>query len=250
MKRLALCMLVACGGSSKPAPKPAPEPKPTYTTRVPAPDDEQEDGVELTSSKGHVDEHAVTEGLEPHKADLSACYTSKVGKRRWLGGHVSLQWDIDKAGTVTKVLLAESDLGAWDVEKCLLDIARSASFGKPVGGDAEVALPLDFSAKGKSAVWDEDASLRAVGGQIQKLDECVKPPKNVKLKKPIAMPDDVTVTVYVGPAGAAQSVGFSSKVSEIEDLWAQCAEKQAMSWRLPDPKGQIAKLAVRYRPRS
>ena len=89
-------------------------------------------------------------------------------------------------------------------------------------------------------------SLRAVGGQLTKLEECAKPPKNGKIKS-IVVPDDVVITVYVGAAGAAQSVGFASKASEIDENWAACAEKQAMAWRLPDPRGTVAKLAVRFR---
>jgi hypothetical protein len=53
--------------------------------------------------------------------------------------------------------------------------------------------------------------------------------------------------MYVGPRGKALSVGFSSDKSEITDAWAACAEKAAMTWRLPDPHGMVAKLAIRYR---
>ena len=55
----------------------------------------------------------------------------------------------------------------------------------------------------------------------------------------------VTITLYVGTHGRAQSVGFSSDSTEIDDKWAECATKAAMGWRLPDPKGIVAKLAVR-----
>ena len=61
-------------------------------------------------------------------------------------------------------------------------------------------------------------------------------------------PTNVTVTLYVGPHGKAQSVGFSSPTAEIGDDWAACALKAAATWRLPDPRGQIAKLAIRYKP--
>ena len=65
--------------------------------------------------------------------------------------------------------------------------------------------------------------------------------------KRVVLPSDVVVTVYVGPGGKAQSVGFASAKSEIDDAWAECAEKLAMGWRLTDPRGVIAKLAIRYR---
>ena len=53
--------------------------------------------------------------------------------------------------------------------------------------------------------------------------------------------------VYNLGAGKPQSVGFSSTASEIDDKWAECATKAATAWRLPDPRGQYAKLAIRYR---
>jgi hypothetical protein len=181
-------------------------------------------------------------GIEPHKEGLGDCYMTRVGKRGWLGGHVSIHWEIHRDGTITAVKLAESDLGAWPIEKCLLEIARGATFGKPIGGDADFSIPLDFSSKGRPALWDEDQALKAVGGQLAALDACAKA-KGVKGPAP----EDVTVTLYVGPQGKAQSVGFASPRSVLDETWAECAEKAALAWRLPDPKGAVAKLAVRYR---
>lgn len=256
---LAVVLLVACGGSSPP-PKKA-EPQPLQRTRIPIeePDEDEgpADGVQIQSTKGHMELAAIEAGIEPHKQTLMDCYMSKVGKRKWLGGRVSITWDINKAGEITAVKLAESDLGAWPIEKCLLETARTATFGKPVGGDADFSIPLDFSAKGRLTSWDEDQALRAVGGQLASLDECVNPDAAGKKTKPkkkpngngkrVTLPDDVVVTMYVGPGGKAQSVGFASAKSQIDEAWAECAEKQAMGWRLTDPKGVIAKLAIRYR---
>ena len=241
---LGVVILGACG-STPPAVKPV---EPVHkTTRVPIEESEPDDGVDVIGARGRMDPAVVEVGLEPHKQDLMDCYVSRVGKRKWLGGHVTLHWDINKVGEVTAVKLAESDLGAWAIEKCLLDAARAATFGKPIGGDADFTVPLDFSAKGSSkssaTVWDEEQGQKAVGGQVAKLDECARA-KGVRGGSPA----DVTITVYVGPKGKAQSVGFSSGKTVLDDLWVDCAEKAALAWRLPDPKGTIAKLAVRYRP--
>jgi hypothetical protein len=239
MKWLVLFALVACGGS-KPPPPPPPkaEPPPPVAKRVPIEDSEVEDSqVTVVNAKGHMDKAAVEAGISPHNEELTDCYMKNVKRRRWLGGHVLIHWDIKKDGTVTAVkLMSESDLGAWPIEKCLLEVARSASFDKPIGGDADFSLPLDFSAKGASLPWSEDQALRAVGGQLAKLEAC---------DKKHARPHDVTITLYVGAHGRAQSVGFSSDSTEIDDKWAECATKAAMVWRLPDPKGIVAKLAVR-----
>ena len=195
----------------------------------------------MLNARGRMDQKAVQAGIAPHQSELSDCYMNGYQRRRWLGGHVLIHWDIKRDGTVTSVkLMQESDLGAWPIEKCLLDVARSATFDKPIGGDADFSLPLDFTAKGSVMAWNEDQALRAVGGQLAKLDSCAK-------KERSAPPDEVTITVYVGPHGHAQSVGFSSDKSEITEKWADCALKAVMTWRLPDPRGQVAKLAVRYR---
>jgi hypothetical protein len=233
--------LIACGGKPPPPPPP-PAPPPPKPTRVPVEDDsEPEEGVKIINARGHMEKEAIEAGLEPHQQELMDCYLKKVGRRRWLGGHVKIHWDIKKDGTITAVKLAsESDLGAWPIEKCLIDVARAATFQKPVGGDADFDIPLAFDAKAAVLPWDEDAALRAVGGQLAKLDACGKHDR---------VPDDVTITVYVGPHGKAQSVGFASDRSEIGEKWAACAEKAAMSWRLPDPRGVVAKMAIRYRPR-
>jgi hypothetical protein len=230
----------ACGGKSAPVQKPADPPQPS-AKRVPIEDDSQDndDGVTFVHARGHMEQDAVEAGIAPHKDELADCYTKNVGRRRWLGGHVKIHWDIAKDGTITAVKLAsESDLGAWPIEKCLLEVARAASFDKPVGGDADFDIPLAFSAKGVVLPWDEDQGLKAVGGQLVKLEPCGKTE---------GLPDDVVITLYVGPHGKAMSVGFSSDRSEINEKWAECAEKVALKWRLPDPRGTVAKMAIRYR---
>jgi len=244
VKRAAVAVAVAaaaCGG--KPAKPAAPPHESARAARVPVEDSEPEDGVVVTSSHGHMEPAVVEAGIGPHKEDLGACYTSRVGRRHWLGGHVSIHWDIKRDGTVTAVKLAESDLGAWPIEKCLLDVARAAAFGKPVGGDADFALPLELAATARPEVWGEERLPKTFGTQLAKLDACKKA-KGVKGPAP----QDVTITIYVGPQGKVQSAGFSSPKSVLDEAWADCAEAAALAWRLPDPRGGIAKLPIRYRP--
>ncbi len=266
-----LLFVAGCGGSPPPPPEAPPPPAPKRVTRVPIEtvDDEPEDGVTFVKTKGTISPEAIEAALAPHQQEMMECYTTRIGKRRFLGGDVRLLWSIKADGTVKSVKL-DSSLGAWDIEKCLLDIAWSATFDRPNGGAADFDLPLGFRATRSTAIWDEDMALRAVGGQLALLDECPdrEPPhKKVKAKKrgkkapkptpAVAImpperpeprpPTNVTITMYVGPRGKPQSIGFSSPTSEVGSKWAACAAEVARSWRLPDPRGQIAKLAVRYR---
>lgn len=257
-------LLIGCGGGSPPPPQQVVAPEPKRVTRVPIEneEDEAEDGVTFTKTRGSISAEAIQAALAPHNQAMMDCYTQNVGKRRWLGGHVVLHWDLKADGTVASVKMAESNLGSWAVEKCLLEVAWSATFDKPKGGDADFTLPLDFQPPSGTKIWDDDMALRAVGGQLAALDDCDdfepgkpsknprKAPKHPKADKPVRPerpPSNVTITLYVGPQGKTQSIGFSSSTSEVGEKWAACAEQTAQMWRLPDPRGQIAKLAVRYR---
>ena len=74
-------------------------------TRVAAEEPEPDDGVQVIASKGHMDPRAVDAGIAPHRAALTACYTDHVGKRRWLGGHALLRWEVAADGAIARVLL-------------------------------------------------------------------------------------------------------------------------------------------------
>jgi hypothetical protein len=241
-RSLVLALAIGCGG--KQAPPPAPATTAPVAKRVPIEDTEPDDNVQVVAKRGRMDESAIQAGLAPHADDMTSCYTDHVGRRGWLAGHIVIKWEVSADGEIASVKLSDSDLGAHEIEKCLVDIARSASFGKPIGGPTDFTIPMDFAmTKGrvKVDVWDEDRGLAAVGAkQLAKLDACGKHGETV--------PDDVTITVYAGPSGVTRSVGFASAKSEIGEKWGDCAEKAALAWKIPDAKGPIAKIAVRYRP--
>jgi len=270
MRWAVLLCLLGCGGS-----KPPPEKPEEKKVSLPPPqpeEDEPEDGVTFKKQKGQISQEAIEAGLAPIKEAMTDCYNSRVGKRKWLGGEVNLKWELKADGSVKSVKITASNVGDWAVEKCLLDLAWNATFEKPSGGDADFDLPLTFTPTRITQDWDDDKSLKAIGGQLAQLDDCPEgpkpkgpvkkakkpkkkpPPKKVADKKdekperpePKA-PSNVLVTVYVGPQGKTQAIGFSSPTSEIGNKWAMCAEKIAAAWRLPDPKGAIAKLKITYK---
>lgn len=240
---LLLCV-AACGGSSKPAP--VVEPTPAQPVHDNPADDEDadggDDGMSVAGTKGHMDPKAIEAAVSPHQGELEGCFTSQVGKRRFLGGKVELKWQIGADGALTSVQIAQSDLGAWPVEKCLLDIARGMEFAKPKGGATDFSIPLEFVGKQSSTWWDEDAGTAAVKNHLKDLAKC---------DKSGSPPSDATITAYVGARGKIVSVGFATAqdaglAPEAWDAWADCAEKRISAWQLPDPRGQIAKLAFHY----
>jgi len=228
--------LSACGGSAKPPPAPPP------VTHVEPPSDDDgggSDGLEVTGTRGHMDPEAVQAGVQPHASELETCFTSQVGKHRYLGGKVELKWQVDATGAITSAQIAQSDLGAWPVEKCLLDLARAMTFTKPKGGPTDFSIPFEFSGKQSSLWWSEDAGQAAIKNHLKDLAKC---------DGKGTPPTDATVTVYVGARGKVVSVGFATGQeagldATAWDAWADCAEKRISTWQLPDPRGTVAKLA-------
>lgn len=239
MKHLALVLFVAACGSPKPAPVVAEAPPDNgnpdeVEDEAPSEDDE----LEVVSTRGKIDPDKVTMALQPHAGALEACYSDHVGRRRWLGGGIELRWDVDADGKMTSVRLVQSDLGAWTVEKCVLEIARSLSFGKPKGGKAHITNRFDFSNGSGAVVWTEDQTTAAVNGKLKELAACAKGKTD---------PTNVTVTMYVGTRGKVQSVGFASPTG-FDDAWADCVAGRAMAWALNDPRGKVAKASFVYNP--
>jgi hypothetical protein len=167
-------IVAACGGKNSPAPVVATEPPVEDNGERDATSSEEEDGVEIISTRGKIDPDAVTRAIEPHAAAIEGCYADNVKRRKWLGGGIELRWDVAADGVLAQVRLIRSDLGAWAIEKCVLDIARQLDFGKPKGGKAHVSAPLSFSLGSGAVPWDEDQAVRAVGGKFKELAECAK----------------------------------------------------------------------------
>lgn len=238
-RTLAALLLAACGSNT--APRAAETtPAPAERRIVEEPDDgEEDDGVEILSDRGRVDPDVAAQKIGPHAEALNACYADRLARRRWLGGQVELTWQLAADGSLLGVRVGQSDLGAWPVEKCLLGVARGVSFGKPIGGKADVTFPVSFSAGSAALPWDEDQTVRAVGGKPGELRTCAKAGGGD--------PSNVTITVYVGTRGQVQSVGFAAP-GGVAEAWADCAEAKISAWTLPDPRGKVAKLSFVYHP--
>ncbi len=216
-------LAAACGGSEKPRQEP-PQQQPSKYRKYAA-DEEEPDDVTVTTSRGVLEPDQVHAGMAPHNEALSGCYVHRVAGRRWLGGELVLRWEVDAAGQIVQVHVAESDLGAWPVERCLLEVARQMKFPAPRGGPTDFTVPLAFSSARRAEVWSEEDSALAVADQLTQLGEC-------SAAEP-APPSNVRITLYASSRGPL-SVGFSTSApSGLPEGWAECAEKLALAWRIP-----------------
>jgi TonB family protein len=248
---LILMGLVACGGSEKTASEPS-QPadddderlelgdRPTdRRSAVPdADDDDDEDpNLAVKGLKGRLDSYDIQQGVNRHAAAVANCYNRPAKKQKYLGGKVSFKFVVTREGDVKTVKIDESDLGSWEVESCLLEVARSMTFARPKGGEAEFQVPLEFTGRRRVLWWEEDKTQAEVAEKLVELEAC----------QPV--PSDVWVTLYIGTRGKVLSAGFASKHKQpIADEWATCAAQAIAAWELSDPRGQIAKGFFRFNP--
>ncbi len=237
---------VACGGADKPGaeePDKGPGREKVLAVHDPSIHDDAEeeedgeDGFEVEGLAGHLDPNDIERGIEPHQQDLSTCFFDRAKKNKYLGGNIEMAYKVGRDGAVKAVQMKESSLGAWQVEKCLLTIARSMSFKKPRGnGDADFSVPLDFTPV-RSPLWiSEEAAQSEVAEYLGELEECGRA-------------RSVYVTLYVAARGKVKSVGFASQNGPLGDEWADCAEQKIKAWQLTDPRGKVSKMSFLYNAR-
>jgi hypothetical protein len=184
---------------------------------------------------GRLDDAVVQKAVADAGAAIEACYRDNVGALRYVGGKLVIRAVVGRDGKVSSAQVADGDLGAWPVERCLVDVARRLDFGKPQGGDAEVRIPLEFAARGPVTVMDESDSERELRAGLRALrTACAGGPK------------EATVTAYVAAGGRVTSVGFAAD-AKLGPAWCDCADRRARTWQLTDPRGSAAKLTGRYK---
>ena len=182
--------------------------------------------IKVEGTLGTLDDAAVQAVVEKHAAALETCFTDVAKTLRYVGGPVRLRLRVGLDGKVKRAS-AISELGSWEVEKCLLERARSFQFARPRGGEAEVVLPFEFSAQTTST----SGTIGKVGVVEKTIAHCGR------------RPEGTGVIFYVGPGGKIMSAGFSSDVP-LSESWADCAAASARKARLEDPRGKVVKVVL------
>ena len=145
---------LACGS---PPPKPPVAPaSPTHHRAVnplekPADDDE---GMKVAGLLGSLDPDAIERGVSLQLLSAQDCFERHARRRPYLGGKVVLQYRVATDGQVKRLRISESSLGAYEVERCLLEVMGQASFASPSGGEAEFGYTLIFPERVAVQIWD------------------------------------------------------------------------------------------------
>jgi hypothetical protein len=194
------------------------------------------DDIQISGLKGTIDANAVEKALGRKTRDVAACRSKHIGALGYVGGEVTFFFEIGMDGVPTKVVLEKSQLGHWQMEACILDVARSLKFVRPKGGKAEVRYSMALANNGTDAKdWDADKAKPTLGRKRRALRACRRGGK----------PGSFTLTFYVLPGGSVKTVGVAS-TEPLPAGFAACVAKVVLAQTFEDPLGAVARATYTY----
>ena len=181
------------------APRPRPQPSPD---------------MQMQSELGVIETADVEAVLEGHFDEIRGCYQRAGKAQRYAGGKVTLRFRVGGSGQAEDVLVIESNLGNYGVERCLVDVGRRITFKAPEGNKATTFdYPVEFHSTQELAVLDvnDGAKIeRDISGLLPRLAACGR-----------LATDDVTAIMYIEPNGFPGSVGLSA-ATNLDEAVAGC----------------------------
>ena len=219
-------LLMACSESASPAKTADDEPNETKDHR-------RAGRPSVSSEIGGLDEQKVNAAFESSLSGLERCLNQGSSRVEFLGGSVSFFVKIDLEGKVDGAYLEKSTLGDRDTEKCMLDVLRSRSWPKPVGGEHGLAR--------KGFGFDQQKDVRAPSDYDQEhLDKGLSKIAG-KLASCKSAKGSYEATMYVATDGSVMAAGVTPPSEEGEDA-VDCLVSTLKSASFPSPGSWPAKV--------
>jgi len=200
------------------------------STKLPGSDDR--DGMKIDVAKGALDQRDVDKVLDRQVQSLTPCYEQAGPAQKYAGGDVKLRFFVTSSGEVSNVLVTASDVGNFEVERCLVTEGRKLKFPPPQGGratDFEYALRFQPSGNARVVEWDDGALAHDVAQLSHHLAACGSLGRQ-----------PVRAVVYIQPGGTVGSVGLACG-GPIDVQASTCAVEQIRKWRLRDDRQHIVR---------
>lgn len=232
---LIAALAVACGSADKKTK--------TAKNAQPESSDERRSGglPDISAEIGALDEEAVQKTFNSTQSELMACRNEGARRIEPLGGDVRFYMRIDASGRVAHAHMEESTLGDRATEKCMLDVLRSRSWPKPVGGEngiAQTSAGFDADDVRPPNAWSSDRAMSTVSALTTEIDEC----KN-------GTSGTFTATAYVrqgdGEHGRAVAVGIAPPNEEGEAA-VDCLVEALEAATYEDPGSWVAKVTFEF----
>jgi TonB family protein len=179
--------------------------------------------MKLDNEMGVLETADVEDTLQARFDDVRACYERAGKAREYAGGRVLLHFIVDGTGHAQDVWVAESSLGNYDVERCLVEVGRSVVFPAPSGHKATTFdYPVEFRSTHEMAVLDIDGLKidRDLAAFLPQLAAC----------GPLAK-EPVNAIMYIEPTGFPGSVGLAVAAA-LDETAGQCVVRTIQRWKM------------------
>lgn len=96
----------------------------------------------VVAGKGTLDKDLIRRIVAAHIPDIRACYNQALASDPEAKGRVVLDFTIDESGSVTRSVVASSDMADAQAPECMRAATLRWIFPKPDGGEVEVSYPF------------------------------------------------------------------------------------------------------------
>ncbi len=193
-------------------------PPPAAVVEAAAPERVDPGPSSVESEIGGMNEAAVDARFATLKDPILSCVEQGNARVRVLGGHFQLALRIDRKGGVATAFLRESTLGDRDTERCILDLARAATWPKPVGGEGLAERSFDVDPPAEPVIWEEKKVKHAVGVAAAGFKRCTRGATGTFVATAYVKPNGRVLSAGVAPPSAGDDPAVECIVSAIEKL--------------------------------
>jgi TonB family protein len=166
----------------------------------------------------------IEDTMSAHMDDVRACYRRAGHAQRYAEGKVTLRFSVSGNGTPSDVLVVATDLGNYDVERCLVEVGRRIKFPPPDGKKATTfEYPVEFRSTHGMQVQDLDDSL--------KLDHDIATFIHLLAPCGAVTETGASARFYIEPNGNIGSVGLAAD-SALDEQAGACVVKEMRHWRM------------------
>lgn len=183
---------------------------------------------------GGMNENDVASTFESLQKPILSCVADGASRVSELGGHFSVSLRIDREGNVRWAYLNESTLGDRATERCVLELARRATWPKPLSGEGLAKRRFDVDPGEAPVEWKAEKVKSVRSHLARAVAKCTHNAKGEKGGRFVA-------TAYVGPNGKVKSAGVAPPSAEGEDA-ADCVAEAVQGLKLRSPGRRAAKV--------
>lgn len=184
---------------------------------------------------GGMNEDDVASTFERLQKPILGCVAAGASRVSELGGHFSVSLRIDREGNVRWAYLNESTLGDRATERCVLELARNATWPKPLSGEGLAKRRFDVDPGEPPVEWKAEKVKGVRSHLARAVAKCTHNTKGSDKG------GRFVATAYVGPNGKVKSAGVAPPSAESESA-ADCVAEAVQGLKLRSPGRRAAKV--------